>query len=291
MKKNSKIKDYLKLVRINHYLKNVLIFLPIIFSGNLFNKEKLINVIIGFIIFSLISSTIYIINDIKDINNDKAHFQKKNRPLASETIKIKEAIVLFFILIIASIILIYFSSLNIKALLYIIIYIIINILYTFYLKNKPIVDITVLSSLFVIRVLYGAAIINVEVSNWLNLTIMSAAFYLALSKRNNELKNTIKAREVLKYYSNDYLNKNMYMFLSMAIIFYSLWTIDLKSVTKSSNYLIWTVPFIMIIALKYNMNIEQNKDDNPIEIVLNDKWLILLIAIYGIIIISILYIS
>lgn len=289
MKITTKIKDILNLMRVKHYIKNFLIFLPLIFSGNLFHEKKLINTLISFFIFSLVCSCIYIINDLKDINNDKLHFKKKYRPLANNKISIKEAIILFISLLIIIILSIYYSSLTTNSLLYIVIYVIINILYTFFLKDKPIIDISVLVSLFVMRILYGASIINVEASNWLNLTVIASSFYLALSKRKNELKSNNKTRKVLKYYSDDFLNKNMYMFLSMAIMFYSLWTIDLKSVSRSSNYLIWTVPIIMIIALKYNMNIEEKKEDNPIEIILNDKYLIILIMIYGILLIGILY--
>ena len=169
------------------------------------------------------------------------------------------------------------------------IYIILNIIYTFKVKEYPIVDILILSILFLIRVLFGASLIKVTISNWLYLTIISSSFYLALSKRKKELENSTNTRDVLKYYTNSYLEKNMYMFLSMSIIFYALWTIDLKSVYKSSNLLVSTVPFIMTIAMKYNLNIENNKEDNPVEILLKDKILIILILIYIIIIISILY--
>ena len=140
-----------------------------------------------------------------------------------------------------------------------------------------------------IFLLFGASLIKVTISNWLYLTIISSSFYLALSKRKKEFENSLNTRDVLKYYTNSYLEKNMYMFLCMSIIFYALWTIDLKSVYKSSNFLILTVPFIMTIAMKYNLNVEKNKEDNPVEILLKDKILIILILIYIIVIISILY--
>lgn len=95
----NKIKEYIKLIRVKHYFKNVLIFLPLIFSGNIFNIEKLIISIIGFIAFSFVASVVYIINDIRDIENDRKHPIKRKRPLPAGTVSKKEAIILAIVML------------------------------------------------------------------------------------------------------------------------------------------------------------------------------------------------
>jgi hypothetical protein len=111
---------------------------------------------------------------------------------------------------------------------------------------------------------------------------------MGLGKRRNEMgKNT---REVLNYYTKEFLDKNMYMLLSCTIIFYSLWTVDSTNVVNKHNLLIWTVPFVILMAMKYSMNIESDSDADPIEVLLGDKLLILLILCYVIFMYIILYV-
>ncbi len=220
------MKKYLKLIRAKHWIKNLLIFLPLIFSQNI-NSRNILLTILGFISFSFASSTIYIINDIKDKEKDQNHPTKKNRPIAAGTISVPNALILAILLLILTIaILIYLSAFNKFISIYIITYILINIMYSFGLKNIPLLDVFILALGFLIRVLYGGALINVEVSTWLFLTVLSISFYLGLGKRRNELmaqKNPENiTRNVLKYYNKEFLDKNMYMCLSMTIIFGSI---------------------------------------------------------------------
>ena len=223
------MKDILKLIRVKHWIKNLLIFLPLIFSGNLLNKNYLITTILGFLSFSLAASTIYIINDIKDKDKDKLHEIKKNRPIASGKISISKAIIIAVVLFILSFIFCILATKNIWSLsyLYILIYVLINIGYSLKLKNIPLVDITIIVIGFLLRVIFGASLLNIAISNWLYLTIISVSFYLALGKRRNEIiKAGSKSRTVLRYYTKEFLDKNMYMFLAISIVFYSLWTVD-----------------------------------------------------------------
>ena len=210
----SKIKEYMKLMRIKHYLKNVLIFLPLVFSGELLDIHNLTNCIVGFIIFSFTSSIVYIINDIKDIENDKKHPIKKKRPLPLGTVSKEEAIILALVLGVIAITLSIFviGYERIIAIMLLLLYLAINVAYSFGLKKKPIVDIVILVAGFLIRVLYGAVITDIELSNWLYLTVISGAFYMGLGKRRNEILNQgDKSREVLKCYTKDFLDKNMYL--------------------------------------------------------------------------------
>ena len=290
----SKIKEYMKLMRIKHYLKNVLIFLPLVFSGELLDIHNLTNCIVGFIIFSFTSSIVYMINDIKDIENDKKHPIKKKRPLPLGTVSKEEAIILALVLGLIAITLSIFviGYERIIAIMLLLLYLAINVAYSFGLKKKPIVDIVILVAGFLIRVLYGAVITDIELSNWLYLTVISGAFYMGLGKRRNEiLKQGDKSREVLKCYTKDFLDKNMYVCVALCIVFYSLWCVDPTTLLKTgNNLLIWTVPVIMIILMKYSLDIEGDSYGDPVDVIVNDKILLLIVLIYALFMFGIIYI-
>lgn len=278
-----KIKDYLKLMRIKHYIKNLLIFLPLIFSMSFYSIENDIKILIGFILFSLTCSIVYIINDIADVEKDRKHPKKCNRPIASGRVSKKEAyilaIVLFIVVVTGNICI----KANIGSVLVLLGYFLLNIIYSKKLKNIPLLDIACLVSCFVLRVFYGATLINVEVSNWLYLTIMSFSCYLALGKRRNELQkvdNKSNTREVLKYYNKDFLDKNMYMCLALAIGFYSMWCVDTYNIERFGNQLMFTVPIFLLICMKYSLNIEGDSFGDPVEVLLSDKVLVALVLLF-----------
>lgn len=286
------MKHYLKLIRVHHYIKNLLIFTPLLFSGLLFTPDLLFLTIIGFISFSLVASTIYIVNDIQDVEVDRLHQTKQMRPLASGAISIKTAKYLACCLIIIVIILqfVFFKD-NILSNLILITYLILNILYSKSLKHYPIIDISILVSGYVLRVLYGSSITSIEISNWLYLTILMMSFYLALGKRRNELQqHNIKSRKVLQYYNQAFLDKNMYMCLALTIGFYSLWTVDPITINRVMNdYLVLTVPFFIIICMKYSLNIEKKSDGDPVEVILKDKVLLTLLVVFIFVCTGIIY--
>ena len=287
------MKNYLKLLRIKHWLKNGLVLLPLFFGKSIFNLNKIFFVLIAFIIFSFISSIVYIINDINDIEADRNHPKKKNRPLASGKVSIKNAILVLILLMILSISLIiylYNKKNNIFIIIIQLLYFLLNILYSTKLKHIPIIDVAILVSGFVLRVYYGGIASNIEISSWLYLMIMFGSFYLGFGKRRNEMKHN-NTRKVLKYYNKEFLDKNMYVSLGLSIISYSLWCVDpLTKLNISSNYLVLTIPLVMMIFQKYSLIIEGDSDGDPIEVILNDRLLISLITAYIIVMIFIIYI-
>lgn len=295
----NKIKEYIKLIRVKHYFKNVLIFLPLIFSGNIFNIEKLIISIIGFIAFSFVASVVYIINDIRDIENDRKHPIKRKRPLPAGTVSKKEAIILAIVMLLIAYLLntIIFVTCNmtiqnlVMSMILLSLYILLNIAHSFGLKNKPIIDIVILVSGFLIRILYGSAITNIEVSNWLYLTVISGSFYMGLGKRRNEIKKQgDKSREVLKRYSKEFLDKNMYVCLTLSIVFYALWCVDSATIQRmGTNLMVWTVPIVMIILMKYSLDVEGDSYGDPVDVLFKDKILLLIVALYAISVFSIMY--
>ena len=296
----SNIKEYLKLMRVKHYFKNILIFLPLIFSGDLFNITKISVCLIGYIAFSLIASFVYIVNDIRDIENDKKHPVKRNRPLASGKISKKQGIIFAIVLIgVAYMInaipvLLKMLSINnyVVSMLFMTLYIIINIAYSFGLKKQPIIDVVILVLGFLIRILYGSTITNIEVSNLLYLTVIAGSFYMGFGKRRNEIKKQgDTSREVLRRYNKEFLDKNMYVCLTLSIVFYALWCVDANTIARMGNNLMaWTVPIVMIILMKYSLNVEGDSFGDPVDVLFKDKVLMFMVVLYAIIVFSIMYI-
>ena len=279
---------YLKLMRVKHYLKNVLVALPVIFAGVALHPVNIFKTLIAFITFSLTSSIIYIINDIRDVEKDKKHPVKKKRPIASGEVSIKAAVILAILLFVATIAILYFSGLLFNyGVLVLLVYFVLNLGYSFGLKDIPLVDITILASGFVLRALYGGLLLNIDLSNWLFLTVLSGSFYMALGKRRNELIKLEgkETRKVLKYYTKEFLDKNMYMFLSLSIVFYSLWS----TLGVDNRFFKFSSILVILILMKYSLNVEQDSLGDPIEVILGDKILIILAFIYAAYCFSVLY--
>lgn len=288
------MKEYLKLIRVKHWLKNGLVFLPLFFSINLFNTEYYLGAILAFIVFSFSASIVYVLNDISDVEKDKLHPVKKKRPLAAGTISIKQAKIVIAVLVLLSAIMIYYvykTTNNLLTIFIPIIYIVLNILYSKWLKHIPIIDVVILVSGFVLRVMYGGVSIDVEVSKYLYLMIIFGSFYLGFGKRRNEIiKNGNKSRKVLQLYNQDFLDKNMYVALALAIVSYTLWCVDPTTVQRIGNdYLFWTIPLLMVILQLYSLNIEGNSHGDPIEVILGDKKLLVTAIIYVLVMGGILY--
>lgn len=274
-----------RLLRMEHYIKNLLVFVPLFFAGEFTHEEKLFDALIGFICFCFISSAIYILNDIKDVENDRMHPKKKNRPIASGKISIKKAIL---ILIICCSLAIDFSIvlLSNNAVFILIAYFVINLCYSFGLKDKPIIDIVILASGFVLRIIYGGLITEVTVSEWLYLVVVSGSIFMGLGKRRNELKRSGgDTRRVLKYYTESFLDKNMYVCMALVNVFYSLWAIN-----SAEKGLIWSVPIVIIIMMKYSLDIEGDSDGDPVDVILKDRILMLMVVLYVVYIAVFLYI-
>lgn len=286
------MKNYLKLMRIHHYIKNLLVFAALACSGQIFKLEKLRSGITAFIAFCMISSVVYIINDIRDCEKDRNHPTKCKRPIAAGLISISSAWVLAIVLLSIAVVCNSFSF-HISSTLLLALYLSINLAYSFGLKNIPIVDITILVSGFLIRILYGALVTEIIISNWLYLTVIALSFYFALGKRRNELKNIGggETRQVLKEYPIDFLDKNMGMCLTLANVFYALWSMDEKTAAfYKNNNLIFTVPIILLITMKYSLDIEGESDGDPVEVLLHDKILLSLCVLYLAVMFMILYI-
>lgn len=276
----------LRLIRCKHYIKNLLLFVPLFFGGGLFDILKIKNTVIGFLSFSMAASFIYIFNDINDIERDRCHPTKCKRPIASGEISVTHA----YIIAIGCLLLSGTLGIFIKVrwhYVWIVFYIILNILYSRRLKNIPLIDVMILVSGFVIRIAYGGLISYTLISAWLYMTIITGAFYLGLGKRRNELKyhKNEKTRIVMQYYNYEFLDKNMYMCMGLCNTFYALWAMG-----HSNPLPMYTVPVILLILMKYSLLVESGSDADPVEVILKDKFIfmgvmlcacIFMLALYG----------
>ena len=156
-------------------------------------------------------------------------------------------------------------------------------MYSLGLKNIPIIDVVILVSGFVIRVIYGASITSIEISKWLYLTAMSGSFFMGFGKRRNEIiKQGNDSRAVLKYYTKDYLDKFMYACLVLTLMFYSLWSVDTTTTAKFGENMIYTIPLVMIIFMKYCLDIEGDSYGDPVDVITSDKVLMCMVGVLAI---------
>ena len=283
---------YLKLMRVHHYMKNLLVFAALVASGELFDTSKLGAGGRGFVAFCATASAIYLINDSRDRDKDRLHPTKCKRPIAAGTVSVQSAgglaVVLLIIAAIANAPVFHPVAAALLAT-----YFLLNLAYSFGLKDMPIVDIAILAAGFVLRVIYGAILTEIVISNWLYLAVFALSFYLALGKRRCELLTVGKrsTRAVLKAYPLDFLNRSMNMCLTLANVFYALWSMDQVTTSFYHNrFLIFTVPIVLLITLKYSLTIEGASDGDPVEVLLHDKILLMLVILYLTVMLGILYI-
>ena len=286
-----KAKNYIIEMRMHHYIKNLLVFVPLACSGRIFDFDRLSASAFAFLSFCFMSSAIYCVNDIRDVDKDRNHPIKSKRPIASGAIGINSAIAFSVFLFLASI---GFNCLcfNVYSSLLLMVYAIINIGYSFGLKNIPLLDVAILVAGFLIRALYGSIVTEIQISNWLYLVVISVAFYLGLGKRRNELTRQAQkdTRKVIKKYPFAFLDRNMYMCMALIFVFYALWTVDEKTISVYRSYgLIWTVPIVMLIFMKYSLTIEGKSDGDPVEVLIHDKALVGLCVFYLFLMFALLY--
>ena len=273
------MKKLYKLLRVKHYIKNFIIFAPLLFTTKLENITNISNVLKIFAIFCVLASIVYIFNDIVDIKADKLHPKKKQtKPLASGLIDLKYAKLILFCLIICKIIFLYFYPKFIEISL---IYILLNTTYSYLLKNIFLIDILSLSLNYLIRVYAGCIALDVNLSNWMAVTIFSGALTISSIKRERELfLYGYKARKVLKYYSGKILRIITILTSILSAAFYSFYVI------YTNERIFLTIPLIIYGIFRFTYR-SKSKDftDSPVEEILKDKQNYLIIFFWLIIVI------
>lgn len=277
------MRDIIKLLRVKHWIKNLLCFLPLVFYKSI-NISDYCHVLLGCLAFSLMASSIYIINGVKDVEKDKRHEIKKERPIAAGRVSVFKAILFMILCLAISIGIDIAVSESIVSFIILCVYLVLNVLYSFGLKDRPIFDIVILASGFVLRVIYGGELVSIPVSPILILTVMAFALYMGLGKRRNEKKKIKEdTREVLKYYTKDFLDKNMYFCLSIGVVFYSIWALSL------GDYYIYTVIGVIIICMRYSLIVESDSLGDPVDVLLSDKVLIGMVILFSIVMLLLLF--
>jgi decaprenyl-phosphate phosphoribosyltransferase len=271
----------IKLLRVHQWLKNVLIFVPILSTAN-FNSDSYMDLILGFIFFSFFVSATYIVNDLVDIKSDFSHPIKKNRPIASGKISKKMAISLSLLFSIVSIF--YFYYFQQDVLLFIILYLFLTILYTLKTKYVKFFDLATIVTLFIIRLLVGGVISNIDISAYLILIVLFLSLAIVTSKKlsifnNSEIGNTKVKNHLLNSYSSNGLTMLFNSSIFLSAIVYFTWIIRIKS--SADTFIFYVVSFLfLLISLHRLIQLTRKKETEEIisMLFLDTK---LLIAVLG----------
>ena len=284
MKKGLSVRIYLKQMRIKSWLKNLFVFFALIFSLELFEWNKFLQAVTLTLSFCLISSAIYVLNDICDVEKDRIHAVKKNRPIASGQISLPCAWILLICLTIAGFGLA--LSVNFSSFLLILAYVVINILYSKWLKTKVVIDCFCIAAGFVLRVMVGGTIVSAGISDWMFLTVVSLSLFMAFGKRRGELHRygVGGTRDVLEIYEMNFLNGIVFMCAGLTMAFYSLW-----SISRESN-LVYTVPIVLFIVIRYLLLVFSGRSEaDPTALILSDKTLLVSFGFCALIMLVLLY--
>lgn len=261
----------IKLMRPQQWVKNAFVLAPLIFSGSFVDVVSLQASLVAMIIFCVASSATYVLNDLQDIEKDKAHPTKsKKRPLAAGIVTPNQAYVLLaclYGLLIAA----YFIVPNV---LYVVLsYLALQYAYTFYFKHQPLLDIFSIAAGFVLRVYAGAIALDLPLSGWMFITTLCLALYLAAIKRRQELLNVGEgSRKVLQHYTVELVDRYAEMSATGALIFYSLFVVDAKP------EMIITIPIVLFGLFRYWYVVEMHSaGESPTEVMLKDIQMILVV--------------
>ncbi len=289
-----KIIGVFNLLRPAQWLKNGFLFAPLVFSKHLFETTYIWREALAFVGFCLISSIMYVINDITDSEADKLHPIKRNRPLASGILRLSDAVGVILILLIFIICLT--PYLNLRFWYAIALYGFLNLAYSFWLKQIVIVDVFIIAAGFMLRVLAGVFAIEVVISSWLILCTLFVSVFLAVSKRRGELMlsaatDSYASRPVLKQYDVTFLDQIMTVAASGMAISYALYTVAERTVTiYGTENLIFTTVFVLFGIFRYIFLMRDRKtDDNPMHLLLSDAPLMVNILLWFIACVFIIY--
>jgi 4-hydroxybenzoate polyprenyltransferase len=281
-------------MRPRQWTKNAFVLAALVFDRQLFQIQSLERTLITFVIFCLVSSSVYLINDVMDIESDRVHPVKKNRPIASGKVPVSLAIITSIILIIGSLIGAYFLSIGLLVIAAV--YFVLNLAYSKWLKHMPIIDVLVIAACFVLRVAAGVSVIEVErFSPWLYVVTTLFALYIGFGKRRAELMvlvpdNGQSHRKVLSGYSIEFVDQLITIVSATTIIAYSLYTFSAPNL-PDNHAMMLTIPFVLYGVFRYLSIMQLNKmGGEPEELLLKDRPLQITIVLWAISIMIIFYI-
>ncbi len=283
----------MKAMRPVQWVKNVFVLAPIVFAEQLADPGLLAKVALAFIAFCFAASCIYLVNDLRDREEDRLHPLKKNRPIASGALPVPVAMAAAGVLGLLALGVSY--SLNLTFLAILAVYIIINLLYSSWLKRKVILDVMAVSSGYVLRVMAGGAAIDVEVSKWLLLCSIFLALFLIFSKRRHELVflagDAASHRSVLSHYSPAFLDQMINVVTASTVVSYALYCVDQGTIDRfGTDNLIYTIPLVLFGIFRYLYLIYQQPEErNPTEALLSDMPFVVNVVLWGLLVLWIVY--
>jgi 4-hydroxybenzoate polyprenyltransferase len=287
------VRALLKTFRIRQWTKNAFVLTALVFDLKLTNFTAVTRSLAGFFLFCLLSSAVYVINDIKDVDADRNHPRKRNRPIASGKLSIRAAWIAAVVLLILTLVPALFLSTG----FFIVCgaYLVINLAYSTWLKHIPIIDVIIIAAGFVLRAVAGVSLITVErFSPWLYVVITLFALYIGFGKRRAELttlaEDANSHRRVLEGYTIPFLDQLITIVSSTTIITYSLYTFSAPNVPGDYSMML-TIPFVVygIFRYLYLINVKQ-EGGAPEELLLTDRPLQITVALWGIAVILVFYI-
>jgi 4-hydroxybenzoate polyprenyltransferase len=280
-------------MRPKQWIKNAFIFAALIFAKELFDFEYFSITIWAFLLFCMLSGSVYLINDIFDIKKDRLHPTKSKRPIASGAVSITEAALWGTVLALVSLFFSFYISIPFGVVA--LIYFTLNFLYSLFLKKVVIIDVMAIAFGFLLRAIAGAVVIDVAISTWLILCTILIALFLGFCKRRQELiiyeQEPTKHREILSEYSKSFIDQMIAVVTASTVISYSLYTMSPEVIEKMGTpYLNITIPFVLYGIFRYLYLIYKKEGvDSPTRIILEDKPLMLNVFFWGIAVIIILY--
>lgn len=268
--------EIIKLLRVQHYIKNLFIFLPLLFSLSFTDIQGIRDTFIVFVLFSLLASSVYIFNDFLDINEDRAHPTKKNRPLACGSVSKKSAIFLILALSITSLALSFLLSKTLFSVL--LLYFILNIFYSIKLKHIAILDIFIIASGFVLRLFAGSSVAGIHLSMWIISMTFLLALFLALAKRRDDVLLSLDGQQTRKNidgYNLEFVNASMVLMAGVVIVSYIMYTISPEVTMRlGTEYLYLTSFFVILGILRYmQITFVEENSGSPTKVVIKDTFL------------------
>lgn len=267
--------NIIKLLRPQHYVKNIFIFAPLFFAFS-FSKINFLSTSLAFVLFSLLASSIYILNDLADIEEDKQHPEKKYRPLASGVVNPIFAKFLIIILALISLTTSFFYNLELFTVL--IIYFSLNIAYSLKLKHISLVDIFIIAIGFVLRLFAGSTVIKLPLSPWIIIMTFLLALFLAISKRRDDVILSIEGKNTRKNidgYNFEFVNSVMVFMSGVIVVAYIFYTISEEVTSRlGTKFLFLTTAFVILGILRYmQISFVEQNTGSPVKIVFKDRFL------------------
>jgi decaprenyl-phosphate phosphoribosyltransferase len=289
------LKNYLILIRPKDWAKNLFLFVPVFFAGIIFNGEVLFAIFRGFICYCLVASSIYIINDYRDIEEDKKHPIKKTRPMASGKIPTSAGLTIAILFLIAGFLGAWF--IGDKFLFVLGIYFILNLFYSFGFKNIAILDIVIIAIGFVLRVKAGAVIAKVGLSEWLTIMVFLLALFMAIGKRRDDvllkLSSGSDMRKAVKGYNLEFINTALSLTCAVIIVAYLMYTTSPEIEARLHTYrLYYTCLFVLAGTFRYLQLIYIQQDSqSPTKILYRDRFIQVTILLWIVSFYFILYVK